>query len=152
MIQFLNKQHEKLFNNYCNRACVHSQDNERKAMFYILAGCPDLVSKGINRIYNFTDNMLIPSPDNLEADLEQFNLCSSSNALLLLAMNLYNSCYGSLSIADTFYSLDNNHKILAVNAMLVRFNFNLTAIEEDPQIAIEKKIVNSLLRASDINF
>jgi len=38
----------------------------------------------------------------------------------------------------------NNHRILAINAMLIRFNINTSAIEADPQQAIEQKIKNCL--------
>ncbi len=151
-IQFLNDKHAQLYNDYCHKACVHPDDRERKAMFYILAGCPDIVSKGINRIYDFKDNMVKFHPDTLEQDFEQFSFCSSSHALCRLALNLYNGSYKSLSFADTFYNLDNNHRILAVNALLIRFGINLNNIEPDFNSNIEKRIVNSLLRASDINF
>jgi hypothetical protein len=145
-IQFLNSDHEQRFTDYCNRAKIHKGDQERKAMFYILAGCNDLVSKGINRIYNFQENIVkfSPVPEQMEKDFQQFNFCSSSYALIRLALNLYNSSYESLSVADTFYNLDNNHRILAINAMLIRFNISPTAIEADPQQAIEQKIINSM--------
>lgn len=145
-IRFLNPDHEKRFIDYCHRAHVHPEDRERKALFYILAGCSDLVSKGINRIYNFQENIVkfSPVPEQMEEDFQQFNFCSSSHALIRLALNLYNSTYESLSVADTFYNLDNNHRILAINAMLIRFNINLTAIEADPQQAMELRILNSL--------
>jgi hypothetical protein len=143
---FLNTKHRELFNSYCHRAHIHSGDRERKAMFYIMAGCPDLVSKGINRMYDFKENIVkfSPVPEEMEKDFEKFSFCSSSHALCRLALNLYNSTYESYSIAGTFYSLDSNHRILAINAMLIRFNISLTAIETDPQEAIEQRIINSM--------
>lgn len=145
-IGFLNEDHKARFIDYCNRAHIHSGDVERKALFYILAGCNDLVTKGINRMYDFQENIVkfSPVPEQMEKDFQPFSFCSSSHALLKLALNLYNSGYESLSIADTFYNLDNNHRILAINAMLIRFNICLTAIEADPQQAIEQKIKNCL--------
>ena len=143
-IVFLNSDHEKRFTDYCHRAHIYPDDRERKAMFYILSGSPDLISKGINRFYDFSSNTVKFHPDTLEEDFKQFSFCSSSHALCRLALNLYNSSYESLSIADTFYNLDNNHRILAINAMLIRFNICLTAIEADPQQAIEQKIKNCL--------
>lgn len=145
-IKFLNEAHRDRFTDYCNKGNVHPEDRERKALFYILAGCPDLVSKGINRMYDFKENIVkfSPVPEEQEKDFQQFSFCSSSYALIRLALNLYNSTYESLSVADTFYNLDNNHKILAINAMLIRFNVNLTAIEADPQQAIEQRIIDCL--------
>ncbi len=97
-------------------------------------------------MYDFQENIVkfSPVPEQMEKDFQQFNFCSSSYALIRLALNLYNSGYESLSVADTFYNLDNNHRILAINAMLIRFNVNLTSIEADPQHAIEQKIKNCL--------
>lgn len=145
-MDFLNEAHRKKYEECCSRAEVHPEDRERKSLFYILAGCPDLVSKGINRMYDFKENIVkfSPVPEEQEKDFQPFNFCSSSYALIRLALNLYNSTYESLSVADTFYNLDNNHRILAVNAMLIRFNVNLTAIELDPQEAIEKRIIDCL--------
>ncbi len=146
-IGFLNEDHKERFTDYCKKAAIYPDDRERKALFYILAGCNDLVTKGINRMYDFQENIVkfSPVPEQMEKDFQPFSFCSSSHALLKLALNLYNSGYESLSIADTFYNLDNNHRILAINAMLIRFNVNLTAIEAYPQQAIEQRIIDSLI-------
>ena len=134
-INFLNEAHREKFTDYCQRAHIHNEDRERKALFYILAGCPNLVSKGINRMYDFKENIVkfSPVPEEQEKDFKKFSFCSSSYALIRLALNLYNSTYESLSVADTFYNLDSDNKQLAIHAMLIRFNVNLTAIETGPQ-------------------
>jgi hypothetical protein len=123
-IEFLNEAHRQKFTDYCQKAHIHRDDRERKAMFYILSGSPDIISKGINRMYDFKENIVkfSPVPEEQEKDFQPFNFCSSSHALLKLALNLYNSTYESLSVADTFYNLDSDNKQLAINAMRIRFN------------------------------
>ncbi len=121
-INFLNEAHRNKFNDYCQRAHIHNSDRERKALFYILAGSNDLVSKGINRMYDFKNNMVKLSPETMEEDEEKFCFCTSSQALCRLALNLYNSVYPSLSVSDTFYSLDEDNARLAIEAIKIRFN------------------------------
>ena len=76
-IGFLNPDHERRYKDYCQRAHIHSGDNERKAFFFIMAGSPDLISKGIEDFYNFDpyENMVKFHPDKLEEDFEQFVFC-----------------------------------------------------------------------------
>lgn len=121
-IEFLNPDHEKRFTDYCHRAQIHSGDRERKAMFYIMAGSPDLIYKGIDRFYDFRNNMVKFHPEELEQDFEQFVFCTSSEALTRLALNLYNSGYPSLSVSDTFRDLDEDNMRLALEAIRLRFN------------------------------
>jgi hypothetical protein len=124
---FLNSDHVNLFNEYIRRDGTHSQDRERKALFFILSGNPDLISKGINRIYDFQDHHMKFSPDEetMEKYLEQFALCSSSSSLLRLACNLYNNLYPSKSVNDTFSSLGEDNIHLAITAIMIRFNREL---------------------------
>lgn len=123
-MKFLNTEHEQLYNEYLRRDGTHSGDLEREALFYVLSGCKDLISKGIHRIYDFSEHMLQFSPDEetMEKYLEQFCLCSSSSALLRLACNLYNSLYPSKSVNDTFNQLDSDNKRLAFNGVKIRFD------------------------------
>ncbi len=118
---FLSNEHWKRFTDYCQRAHISTGDIERKAMFYILSGSPNLVSKGIDRIYDFKENMLKFSPEEMEDYFLKFCFCTSSNALTRLALNLYNSSYKSLSFADTFYSLDDDNKALVMEAIRIRY-------------------------------
>jgi len=145
-ICFLNSDHERRYKDYCNRAHIYPDDRERKAMFYIMAGSNDLISKGINNFYNFKENIVkfSPGPEEMEQDFEKFSFCTSSRALTMLALNLYNSGYSSLSVSDTFSYLDGDNMRLAMEAIKLRFNISLTAIEADPQEAIEQKIKNCL--------
>ncbi len=122
-INFLNEAHREKFTEYCQMAHIHNSDRERKALFYIMAGCPDLISKGINNLYDFKDNMVRFHPDRLDEDEEKFCFCTSSQALCRLALNLYNRSFPSLSVSDTFYSLDEDNLKLALNAIKkIRFN------------------------------
>jgi len=120
---FLSPEHKGLFENYLQRDRTRKEDKERKALFFILSGCPDLISKGIDRIYDFTDHHLQFGPDEEEMEkyLSRFSLCSSSRALLLMACNLYNGSYKSMTFADTFYNLGEDLRSLALNALKIRF-------------------------------
>ena len=120
---FISEDHKQKFTEYCLKAHVHSEDRERKAMFFILSGNNDLIAKGIDKFYDFTDNMVKfnPDPEELEKDFEKFNFCSSSHALTKLALNLYNSGYPSLLVNDTFNQLDKNNYLLAIEAIKIRF-------------------------------
>lgn len=114
---FLNQDHDELYKKYCNLSHMHLKDRERKAFFFILSGNPDLISKGINNIYNFRENQL-------EIDINEgvnFDLCTSSEALLKLACNLYNSSLHSLSVSNTLSNLDEDNFHLAITAMRIRF-------------------------------
>ncbi len=88
---FLTPEHRGTYEEYLRRDKTNKQDRERKALFFILSGCKDLQSKSVQRIYDFQEHMLQFSPDEelMEKYLQQFSLCSSSRALLLLAVNLY---------------------------------------------------------------
>jgi hypothetical protein len=124
---FLNSDHMNLFNEYLRRDGTHSEDRERKALFFILSGAPDLISKGINRIYDFTDHHLHFGPDEEEMEkyLEKFSLCSSSSSLLRLACNLYSGLYPSKTVNDTFSNLDEDNIHLALTAIRIRFESNV---------------------------
>lgn len=90
-------------------------DNEREALFYILAGNTDLYSKA-EYIYNFKERII--TPECLEG--ETIDLCSSSRKLVKLAYNLFNSF--PADVIDTFYVLDEDNFNLALNAIKLRFN------------------------------
>lgn len=89
-------------------------DMERKAFFFIIAGNDDLYSK-VNFIYDFKKRSI--KPDCFEN--ESVDFCSSSNRLIKLAFNLYNSY--PADVYDTFYLLDDKNFKLAINAIRIRF-------------------------------
>jgi hypothetical protein len=118
---FLNDSHKSKFNSiskfypqmlaYC--------DNERISLFYIISGNDDLYRKK-HVLYDFINNHLI---------FESFNstntdFCSSSKALIRLALNLFNG------YSDTFTSplqilgcLGSNNYKLAITAIKLRFKY-----------------------------
>ena len=107
-----------------SRDKVRDQDRERKALFFILSGCPDLINLDINDIYDFKEHCLVINLEYQEA-IEQFYLSSSSGSLLLLACNLYNNRNKSLSVSDTFSNLDEDNLKLALNSIRIRFERDL---------------------------
>ncbi|MBU0581301.1 MAG: hypothetical protein KKA19_09005 [Candidatus Margulisbacteria bacterium] len=119
---FLSKDHEETYRRYIGKAQVHPEDKERKSLFYILSGNSDLRTKDIKKIYDFKENMLcVGGPEGLEKLEEKFCLCSSSKALLYLALNLYSSSYESLSFTDTFRHLGPENYRLVMQALKIRF-------------------------------
>lgn len=121
-IKFLSEKHRETYKNYLERAGSHYQDRERRAFFYIMSGSLDLVSKGIDRMYNFKENIPKFHPATLEEDEEKFCFCTSSQALFRLALNLYNNSYISLPVNQTFRDLDEDNLKLAIEAIKIRFN------------------------------
>jgi len=147
---FLSTEHEKQYKNFLQMDNTAPDDRERKAMFYILAGSPDLRSKGIKTFYDFSEHMLhINGPENLEEVEGRLCLCSSSRALLRLALNLYNNSYPSLSFTDTFWNLDKDNYKLVMQALRLRFEpsetcrrYDVEAAEEDFFKAEEEDRIN----------
>lgn len=144
---FLNSDHEKQYKNFLQMDSTATDDRERKSMFYIFSGNRDLISKGIENFYDFSEHMMNFSPDELEGVTGK--LCSSSRALLMLACNLYNSGYNSLSVTDTFWNLDADNYKIATEAIRIRFEpeeshrvYNVEAAEEDWIKAEEEDRIN----------
>lgn len=109
---FLNGRHEVQFDELVVRdGC--KDDIEREALFFVLAGSDDLYVKA-SRIYDFEDRSI--RPEALEGEVD---LSSGSRALVLLAFNLYNGWQAS--VTDIFTSLDENGRILALEAIKLRF-------------------------------
>jgi hypothetical protein len=116
-IYFINEQHKEQYGSILDKTC-YPHDRERTAMFYIIAGNRDLFPH-INSIYDFNNEEL-----KIDSKLGKLKvLCSSSKALLKLALNLYNSAHSKQSVYETFYCLDNDNKLLACEAIKIRFNF-----------------------------
>jgi len=145
---FLNSEHKKQYERFLEMDRTHEQDRERKALFFILAGSKDLTSKGIENFYDFSEHMMKFHPEELQEVTGKF--CSSSRALLHLAVNLYNDSYESLSFTDTFRNLDSENYRLALEAIKIRFEpetnsyrvFNVEAAEEDWRQAEEEDRIN----------
>lgn len=112
---FLNELHQQRFNQLIRRDQTYTGDTERKALFFIIAGNDDLFVKSYF-IYDFEERVILP--ENLTNGKVDF--CSSSETLILLGFNLYNSHEG-LSVIDTFSGLDETNFRLAINAIKTRF-------------------------------
>lgn len=114
---FLNDLHKCHYLQLVKISNPHPDDRERKSLLYIISGNSDLLSKKY-RIYDFKKNHLIFN--NFEES--NIDLCSSSKALVRLALNLFNGYYDELTNPlNLFFSLGNQNYKLAINAILIRF-------------------------------
>ncbi|WP_426454479.1 DUF6075 family protein [Paenibacillus sp. S-38] len=112
MYQFLNYKHEDRFNDICKRDKTHSNDYERQALFFIIAG-NDSLFKNVELLYDFEDKFI-----KLEALEEEF-LTGGTRSLVYLAFSLYG--YGTCGVRQLFTHLDDVNSILAIEAMKFRF-------------------------------
>lgn len=93
-------------------------DKERQSLFYILAGNRDLYEKK-NGIYDTKNHCIIPS---LSKKGLKVDLSGGAKALVKLGFNLYNGMkQKENSICDIFWNLDEQNRILALNAIKIRF-------------------------------
>lgn len=95
---------------------VNSGDQERKALFFIIAGNQELYMHR-NDIYNFETHGL---KGNVVSKLGY--MCKSAISLLRLGMHLY-SGRGTkdLNPCAIFSNLDSSNRALALNAIEIRF-------------------------------
>lgn len=93
---------------------TNDNDNERKAVFTILAGNEDLYSKA-SKIYDFEERAI-----NLDV-FEEVDLSGGTYQLVKLAFNLYSS-QNEANVVEVFRSLDEENYKLAMKAIDVRFN------------------------------
>lgn len=113
---FLDPAHEE---NFLSLLCLDNtcpSDQERLALFFIIAGNWELFSKR-ERIYDFREHCL-------QRGLDSNGLCLSSgiSSLLVLGRNLYNGYVGGdTSPLHLFWDLDADNAQLAVNALRMRF-------------------------------
>lgn len=110
---FLDEQHKANFYLLLNRLEPREADIYHQTLFFILAGNPSLMEIADN-IYDFEKKELIPEV------LEHNGLSSGENALLQLAVHLYNNS-NNITVYDTFYNLDNRNFNLAINSIKLRF-------------------------------
>jgi hypothetical protein len=115
-MKFLNSNHKYEYNNLIKRAGIHVRDVERKALFYIISGNSDLLLK-VSSIYDFVDNYIKPDC------FRNTDFSSGTRCLVMLAFNLY-SFTNKVDVTDAFISLDAENKLLALEAIRLRFNIN----------------------------
>lgn len=116
---FLDSRHEENFLSLLYLDNTRPSDQERLALFFIIAGNLELFSKR-ERIYDFMGH-------HLQRGLDSNRLCLSSGigSLLVLGRNLYNGYDdGDTSPLHLFWNLDADNTRLAVNALRMRFMTN----------------------------
>ncbi len=138
-MKFLDKQHEQNYNQMLQRDNTYPTDNERCAMFYILSGNKDLISK-VNHIYDFEDHSIRPNC----LDSKWVDLSSSFKSLVRLAFNLYNNYIDDhTSPLSLLYNLDDRNYTLALNSINTRFGMieitkerDIEEIEEEDELEL----------------
>src|SRR5699024_674838 len=90
---------------------TNDNDNERKAMFTILAGNEDLYSK-VDKIYDFEERSI-----NLDV-FEEVDLSRGAYQLVKLDFNLY-SFHNEAIVAEVIRFLDNLNYILSIESVYV---------------------------------
>lgn len=125
-MEFLDADHEKMFNKLIERDNTSTSDKERRAFFYIISSTEELYSQ-INRLYEF-DVHRIELNNYLEG---RIMLTGGTGRMLYLAHHLYNGFsfkkidkekedYDK-SILDVFAGLDENLYKVCINALHIRF-------------------------------
>lgn len=137
IISFLSDKHEVRFHELLLRDGDGKGDVEREALFFVLAGSYDIYKKAAT-IYDFEDRSIIP--ECLDGGVD---LSSGDRALVMLALNLFNSFPASrrrglgvglealipskslpTAVMDIFSSLDADGRKLAIEAIKVRFRMS----------------------------
>ena len=114
----MNKRFEELM----SKDNTRKDDNERKALFYIIAGNEELYSK-VEHIYDFDTRMIKHDLLDVNEDSPAYLTEPSSTArkLLELAFNLYNP-HNKVDVHDVFSRLGKENFKLAMEAIRVRFD------------------------------
>jgi len=117
-VEYLSKEHEERLCKLLSEDNTNLYDKERISLFYILAGSSDLYQKK-NGIYDVKNHCIIPCLSKKEAKVD---LSGGAKALVKLGFNLYNGMkQKETSICDIFWNLDEQNRILALNAIKIRF-------------------------------
>jgi hypothetical protein len=125
-MEFLDSEHEEMFNKLIERDNTRQGDEERKAFFYIISSTDELYSQ-IDKLYDFDVNKI-----ELNNYLEgRIMLTGGTSRMLYLAHHLYNGfSFKKIdkekedydrSILDVFAGLDENFYRVCINALHIRF-------------------------------
>lgn len=90
---------------------THERDNERKALFHIMASNEELF-KLQNSIYDFQDHSIKP-------EILESGICTSSKNLITIGFNLYNG-YPTDSFLSCFSGLDAKNFETVIEALRIR--------------------------------
>ncbi|MGB8455106.1 MAG: DUF6075 family protein [Anaerocolumna sp.] len=108
--------HKIQFHKLLEEDNTYPSDTERFALFYIIAGNSDLYRKR-SYIYDFKTHGIKQCLQN-----EGVDFSSGMKSLIRLGFNLYNGYEdNSSSPASLFYNLDEDNRIIAMNAISIRF-------------------------------
>ncbi|MFA9379334.1 MAG: DUF6075 family protein [Lachnotalea sp.] len=117
-MNYLNDEHERKFYQLVAEDNASVYDIERQSLFYIMAGNIDLYQKK-KHIYDCNNHCIIRC---LGQEEQKVDLSSGAKSLVQLGFNLYNGeNQNESSVWDIFASLDNENRILALNAIKLRF-------------------------------
>jgi hypothetical protein len=115
-LSFSTSIHKTQFQNLLKEDNTYPSDTERIALFYIISGNNDLYRKR-SYIYDFRNHGIKKCLQNDGVDFS-----SGMKSLIRLGFNLYNGYEdNSTSPASLFYSLDEDNRIIALNAISIRF-------------------------------
>lgn len=117
-MNYINEDHERNFYKLLSEDKTNINDTERKSLLYILAGNRDLYQKR-KQIYDSNNHCIVIS---LKTNKTKIDLSSGAKALIILGFNLFNSMNeNECSISDIFKTLDEKNRIIALNAIRIRF-------------------------------
>ncbi len=119
---YLNEEHESKYKILIKKSGMIYEDRERQALFHLIAGNMDLY-KQVDKIYDFQEQQLKCITESGQVDFSNIYTSSSSKALLLLAIQLYNSG-SNISVSEAFKYLDADTAQIALNAIKIRYKIN----------------------------
>lgn len=120
MTTYLNKEHEERYEILIKKSGMIHEDREREALFYIVAGNSDLY-KQIDKVYDFKKQQLKCITEDGQVDFSNIYTSSSSKALILLGIELFNGG-AQIAVSDVFRYLDKQNSILALESIRIRYN------------------------------
>lgn len=115
-IAFADLLHKQRFDEFLQKDNTHTEDIERIALFYLLSGNRELYVKH-RYIYDFEEHGIINC---IQGEIVDFS--SGMKSLIRLGFNLYNGYTDDFSSpSQLFYPLDESNRILAFNAINIRY-------------------------------
>lgn len=116
-MEYLSKEHEERFCSFTREDHTGIRDRERKSLFYIITGNNDLYGKK-HLLYDSKNHCIIPV---FTEEKRSVDLSGGAKALVQLGFNLYNGINQEASVSDIFGYLDEPNRILAWNAIKMRY-------------------------------
>lgn len=120
-IDFISNEHQKRFEELIEKDRTSIGNNERRQLFYVIAGCDDLW-KVKDKIYDYDPRYFSSSLLNI--------YCRS--------LHLYNFHRKDIPTAD-LSGLDREHKKIAVNALCIYFGIDTMPVSRNANLINEKE-------------